>query len=67
MDESITVKIQYFHDALVTQIDNIDNMLISNYKMTADEISKMYARKSALKGMLERYENLFENVLYIEK
>ena len=65
--ESVCVKIQYFHDALMSQIDNIDAMLISRHELSIQEHVRLNAKKNALEDILERYEDLFENVLYIEK
>lgn len=66
MEQSLHVKIQYFADLLAGQIVEMESglMLADNDR---DEEKKIMIRSQCYQEILERFENLFQEIVYKEK
>lgn len=67
MDQSLAVKIQYFHDALMVEIDQLDEFIISGNGLSMDEQLSLHVKKRSIEEIVKRFRELFENVIYVDK
>lgn len=66
MEQSIQVKIQYFHDALISQYESVELSLISEPKISESEKNSCKERMAILSQIINRHEGLFKEILHID-
>jgi hypothetical protein len=66
MEKSLEVKVQYFHDALISHLEMVEATLISSQNISSQEFLRLEGERKSLGLMIKRFEEVFNSVIYKE-